>query len=286
MNLTAWPIDNHASDGQVIRQQLGSLVGSAGGLVASGSLELTQKGTPNMSVQIAAGSAWVPGFPAGGTNPYFVNNSATYEQPIAASGTEPRVDTIVVQVKDEAYEGTEHEPDFEALKGAEATGTTLGNLKGIATVPHACLVLGYVLVEKGASSIVTADVSNIATQVGLASGIVTTSALADNAVTDIKVAKGRILIGSEGKYEPETTVEVRDPSKIVKVKPSTTRPAILLAHSTTAGPIFIEIDGVIVARAGGSGAGTAMAWVNPGVEASLTTEPSATNTAVYTFIVL
>jgi hypothetical protein len=169
MTFTAWPIDGHASDSQVIRQQAGSLVAAAGGLVAAGNLELTQKATPNMSVQVAAGSCWVPGFPAGGVNPYFFNNSAAYERTIAASGTEPRVDTIVVQVKDEAYEGTGHEPVIEALKGKEETGVTLGNLKGIATVPHGCLVLGYVFVEKSATSIVTADIKNVAerAQLGL-----------------------------------------------------------------------------------------------------------------------
>jgi hypothetical protein len=168
MGFTSHAIDTVSNDAQVMRQAFGSLIGSTGGLVATGDLQLTQKGTPNMSVQVAAGSCWVPGFPAGGINPYFFNNSATYERSIVASGSEPRVDTIVVQMLDKAYEGSQAEPVIEALKGVEATGTTLANLKGIATVPSACLVLGYVFVEKGASSIVTVDIKNVATVVGLA----------------------------------------------------------------------------------------------------------------------
>ena len=171
MTIAAWAIDNLSSDASIIRNSLGSLIGSAGGLQAKGALELTQKGTPNMSVIVnggspAEGGAWVPGFTNSG--PYYCYNNADFELVIATAGaTNPRVDTIVLRVKDAAIEGTGHEPLFEALKGAEETGATLGNKKGIAAVPNACLVIGYVLVPAKATSIVTADIENVAATLGL-----------------------------------------------------------------------------------------------------------------------
>jgi hypothetical protein len=193
MALTGWAVDELKSDAEVIRQSIGSLIGSAGGLVAAGGLELKQKGTPNMSVQIkggtpAEGGLWIPGYTTS-TGPYYFQNSATYEQVIEASGAEPRVDTIVARMYDNAVDSSgKTEPVFQALKGVEASGTTLGNKKGIAAVPKNCSVLGYVLVEKGASSIVTADIEQAATVV--VGGVAPPA----ESVTDSAVVKGRALV--------------------------------------------------------------------------------------------
>jgi hypothetical protein len=169
MSFATWVIDGVETDGQVARQAIGALIGAAGGLVAAGNLECTQKGTPNMSVQVAVGSCWVPGFPTGGTNPYFFRNSATYERVIAAAGaTNPRVDTVVVRIKDKAEEGAGEEALIEALKGTETSEATLANLDGIASVPNGCYVLAYVLVPAKATTIVTVDIKNVAKPVASA----------------------------------------------------------------------------------------------------------------------
>jgi hypothetical protein len=174
MTLTAWPINGYASDGEVIRQAYASLIDSAGGLVAAGGLELKQKATPNMSVQIkggtpAEGGLWIPGYTAT-TGPTYFQNSATYEQPIEAAGaTNPRIDTIVARIYDTSLDSSgKHEPEFEALKGKEESGVTLAVKKSSpAIVPKNCYALGYVLVPAKAASIVTADIENVATQVAL-----------------------------------------------------------------------------------------------------------------------
>lgn len=168
MTLTAEWIDGYSSDGQVLRQAQGSLIGSAGGLVAGGGLTLTQKGTPNMSVQIlggtpAEGGLWIPGYTTT-TGPYYFQNSATYEQVIETAGASfPRIDTIVARIYDNAVDGLgKKEPVFEALKGAEESGVTLGNKKGAHAAVKNTYILGYVLVPAKASSIVTADIEQVA----------------------------------------------------------------------------------------------------------------------------
>lgn len=182
MSLTAWPIDEYTSDAQVIRQQIGSLIGAAGGLVAAGGLEGTQKGTPSMAVLIkggtpAEGGLWIPGYTTT-TGPTYFQNTATYEQVIEAAGaSNPRVDTIVARIYDTSLDSSgKHEPVFQALRGAEETGVTLANKKGAAAVPKNCVVLMYVLVPAKASSIVTADIENVATAFSAASNMLVPSA--------------------------------------------------------------------------------------------------------------
>lgn len=172
MTLTAWAIDEVSNDAKICRLAFGSLIAAAGGTLAAGGLEVKQKLTPDMHVIVNGGTpeegaVWVPGFTVS-TGPYYVYNSADFELAIPASDeTNPRVETIVARVKDKAVEGTGHEPLIEALKGTAEPGATLENLKGIAAVPKGCYVLGYVLVPAKATSIVTADIKNVAAQMGL-----------------------------------------------------------------------------------------------------------------------
>jgi hypothetical protein len=216
MSFATWVIDGVETDGQVARQAIGALIGAAGGLVAAGNLECTQKGTPNMSVQVAVGSCWVPGFPTGGTNPYFFRNSATYERVIAAAGaTNPRVDTVVVRIKDKAEEGAGEEALIEALKGTETSEATLSNLDGIASVPNGCYVLAYVLVPAKATTIVTVDIKNVAVPVGIGAGL----------VGDASIVSGRALVATGNKWStltPATKAEAE-----AGFEPSATRAAMV-----------------------------------------------------------
>lgn len=173
--IEGWAIDEHPSDAKVIRNALGSLIGSAGGLVAAGGLEGTQKGTPAMAVLVkggtpAEGGLFIPGYTTS-TGPYFFHNTATYEQPIEAAGaSNPRVDTVVARMYDTAVDSSgKHEPVIQVLRGEEVTGAKLegSKSKGLAAVPKNCYVLFYVEVKAKAASIVTADIENVATVMSL-----------------------------------------------------------------------------------------------------------------------
>jgi hypothetical protein len=165
-------LDGISTDAQLARQAYGSLIGAAGGLQTAGGLAVTAKGSPTMAVLVAGGtpaegSCWIPGTFTTSQGPYYVNNSTSYEQAIVSSGASfPRVDTIVLRVFDNTVDSSgKVKAEFEALKGKEEEGCTLLNLKGIATPPVSSLTLAYVLVPKSASSIVTADILNVATPV-------------------------------------------------------------------------------------------------------------------------
>jgi hypothetical protein len=172
-------MDNLSTGATPIRLAFSSLIGSAGGIQAVGGLSLSQKGTPNMSVIVnggtpAEGALWVPGSVTPSQGTYFCWNDADYEQTIETAGaSNPRIDTIIARVYDADYTGgSEKKWTIEALKGKEESGVTLAAKKSSpAAVPASSYVLGYVLVSAKATTVVTADIENVATRFGLGTGV-------------------------------------------------------------------------------------------------------------------
>src|SRR5712691_3964225 len=71
-----------------------------------GQLAVTQNGTPNMTVNIAAGFAFISGTEGTKQGTYFCENDATVNKSIAASDpTNPRIDLVVAKVQDAFYSG-------------------------------------------------------------------------------------------------------------------------------------------------------------------------------------
>ena len=133
------------------------------GLVRSGQLAVTQNGTPNMSVNVAAGTALVNGSSVLAQGSYAVTNDATVNLVIAtADATNPRRDLVVVQVRDNTADAS----GFNDARLFVVTGTPAASPSDPA-VPAGCLVLARVAVAALASSIVNANVTALA---GLARG--------------------------------------------------------------------------------------------------------------------
>ncbi len=272
----------------------GSAIGSiVGGLVGSTDMQVTAGS--GMKVLVATGEAWIPGTSVSTQGGYLGRVTSSTALAISASSeSNPRIDTIIAQIKDEAVAGGENSFTVSVVAGTATSGAKLeGGGKpgaGVGSVPASSLVLAYVLVPSKAVSIVSGDIENVAKLVigslSPPAGSVGNSQLASEAVTDAKVVKGRMLLESESKYEAEIEAEVQNPSKILKIKPSATRPSILFVHSITAGPVITEVEGVVTGWAGGEKKGTAVAWIEPGKEALITCEPAAKNTCVYTVIIL
>ena len=155
----------------MIRRALGTLLGPAGGIVTAGDLAVTQQATPNMSVLMGVGQCWVSGTQTATQGSYYGRNAAAVTLAIAAANvSNPRIDTIIVQVQDAEYSGSLKQMAPAVLTGTPTSGATLANLTGAATVPASSLVIAYVLVPAGATSIVTADIANVAAVVSNATG--------------------------------------------------------------------------------------------------------------------
>jgi len=178
VTLTATPyaLQGSSHSAQLFREAIASLLGPAGGVLSPGDLAVAQLGAPSMAVQVAAGRLWTPGSSLATINPgggayqpqgmYFSENDAPVTLPIsAANATNPRVDTIIVQIQDAQYGGSTNSAQLAVLTGtptAAAALTGSGALAGVGAVPTNSTVLGYVLVPANALSILTADILNTA----------------------------------------------------------------------------------------------------------------------------
>jgi hypothetical protein len=168
---------------------LGSVTGSFAGGVASSDpahgvvratdLAVTQNGTPNMTVNVAAGGAFIRGTQSANQGAYHLWNDGTLNVAISSADlTNPRRDLIIAQVRDLNYAGAEKDARIVVVTGTPAASPS------DPTVPANSLVLARVAVAAGASSIVTAnitDLRSVANQIGKLPTF-TTEALATTAL--------------------------------------------------------------------------------------------------------
>jgi hypothetical protein len=139
----------------------GSSVGSVvGGLVGAADMAVTAGS--GMQVLVAPGEAWIPGTSVSTQSGYYGRVTSSTALAISASnGSNPRIETIIAQVKDKAYAGTEETFTVSVIPGTAEAGATLGNKKGAGAVPASSLVLAYVLVPTSSSSISAGNIELI-----------------------------------------------------------------------------------------------------------------------------
>ena len=149
---------------------LGTVTGSFAGGVASsdpahgvvnvGDLAVTQNGTPNMSVDVAAGGAFIRGTQNANQGAYHVWNDATVHLSIdAADLTNGRRDLVIAQVRDSYYSGADDDARITVVTGTPAAVPVDPSL---ASFPNA-LVLARITVAAGDAAINTADITSLHT---------------------------------------------------------------------------------------------------------------------------
>lgn len=129
--------------------------GDAGGVVRPTHLRVTQRGAgANMSVDVATGGVLVPGS-ASDQGLWFVHNEGTVNVAIAAADpTNPRIDRVVVRVRDTEYGDAADAADIFVV-----TGTPAGVPAAPAT-PARSYSLGTVAVAALATSITNANITD------------------------------------------------------------------------------------------------------------------------------
>lgn len=174
----AYVISAEAHSAALFRQTLQTLI-SGSGVVGAGDYQVTQNGTPNLSVNVAAGMIWIPGT-QGSTTGMQVNTGsqyATYGSPLSADfqsqgcyigyndGTtnltiasnlsgNPRIDCVVAQVQDAFYSGSSNQVVLAVLEGTAASSPSPP------TIQNNCVVLAQVAVASGASSITNSNITD------------------------------------------------------------------------------------------------------------------------------
>jgi hypothetical protein len=103
------------------------------GVSGAGDYAVTQRGAgANMSVDVAAGDAWINGTTNSRQGLYHVFNNGTVNvAPIAAAnGTKPRVDQIILVANDSSVIGTTDIAELVVVEGTATTGAQINNTTG------------------------------------------------------------------------------------------------------------------------------------------------------------
>lgn len=158
-------LDGESHPAEDVRRWVHALAGGVSGIVASGDFLVSQNGTPNMSVDVAAGRAYVAGSESGFQGVYFVENRASVNLAIsAADATNPRIDLVVLKLEDSTYSGA-----IDAASLVVVTGTAAAS-PSEPSAPANSLVLARVDVDANETTILTADLTdrrgNLATTLG------------------------------------------------------------------------------------------------------------------------
>lgn len=134
----------------------------AEGVVNATDLAVAQRGAgANMSVDVAAGTAWVQGDSSATQPIYRCYNDATVNLAVsAAHATLPRIDIVVAEVRDAAFAGVSSDWRPRVIAGTPTSGATLTNRAGAPALPASCLWLADVLVPGAATTVVTANIGN------------------------------------------------------------------------------------------------------------------------------
>jgi hypothetical protein len=158
----------------VAAHTVGSSITTAGGghgVVGSGDLAVTENGTPNMSVNVAAGAAVIRAGYAGNITGgvYTALNDATANVVIsAADPTNPRYDLVLMQARDDS-DGGDAAADARLVV---VTGTPAASPSdpSLTSYPNS-LVLARVQVDAAAASITTAKITDLRTRAHALGGV-------------------------------------------------------------------------------------------------------------------
>jgi hypothetical protein len=138
------------------------------GIIGSTSLAVSQNSPPGMSVRVAAGWAAIIGTTQANMGAYVAYNDAQTTLTVTtADPTNPRIDRVVVTVRDAYYSGAFNDVIFQVLAGTPAGSPTAP------AVPANSISLATIAVGAGVTSITTANITD--TRVAVTSNLAISS---------------------------------------------------------------------------------------------------------------
>lgn len=177
---------SHDAEGD--RQLLYEIFGRSSCIFASGEFAVTEKGTPDMSVNVAAGKAFIDGSENAAQGGYFVSADTVTNIVISnGDGSNDRIDIIVAQVEDAEYSGSTNAWSLAVVEGTPAASPSAP------TAPDNSITLAEVLVEQNEStSILNADITDKRSANGLLDvsmgGSIGVSSIAAGSITNTEVS--------------------------------------------------------------------------------------------------
>ena len=125
------------------------------GIIGSSSLEVTQNSPAGMSVRVASGWAAIVGNTQPQMGVYTIYNDATATLTVTtANPSNPRIDRVVVTVRDAYYSGTNNDVIFQVIAGTPAASPVAP------ATPSDSISLATITVGAGVTSITTANITD------------------------------------------------------------------------------------------------------------------------------
>lgn len=154
-----WAEENGSYNAAQTRRAVFFPLNTAGGVKGSGDL-LVSAPASGLSVNVAIGEVIIPGSNSDQGLYYGANTSTTNLTISASDPTNPRIDTICATVDDTQYSATVDDWKLQVVAGTPTAGATLSNLDGVAALPLNSILIAYVLVPAGATSIISANIAD------------------------------------------------------------------------------------------------------------------------------
>jgi hypothetical protein len=125
------------------------------GIIGSSSLAVTQNSPAGMSVRVAAGWAAIIGTTQANMGAYVAYNDAQTTLTVTtADPTNPRIDRVVVTVRDAFYSGAFNDVIFQVLAGTPAGSPTAP------AIPDNSISLATIAIGAGVTSITNANITD------------------------------------------------------------------------------------------------------------------------------
>lgn len=116
---------------------------------------VTQTGSPSMAVLVESGAGSIPGTLSSTQGNYFFFNDAQVTLSIAAAhATLPRIDIVVVNVRDQQYSGANNDVQLQVITGTPASSPA------VPTAPDNSITLAQVAVAAAVTSITNANITD------------------------------------------------------------------------------------------------------------------------------
>jgi hypothetical protein len=157
-----------------------------------GELAVTQAGSPNMTVLVDSGVCTIAGTEGSTQGSYIATNDASATLAVtAAHGSLPRIDIVVVNIRDSFYSGGSNDAQLQVIAGTAAASP-------VAPSPPAnALILAQIAVGAGVTSIVNANITDMRDYFAAAGGVINVRNLSVAPSTTL-IASGQLLWSMAG----------------------------------------------------------------------------------------
>lgn len=195
-----------------------------------GEFNVTQAGSPNMTVLVDSGACSIPGSESSSQGNYFAVNDASATLSItAAHATLARIDIVVVNVRDAQYSGVSNDVQLQVIAGTPASSPA------VPTAPANSITVAQIAVGAAVTSIVNANITDVRDYCASLGGVINSRNLAA-APTSAQIVEGQMVWSNIG-----NTMYVWDGSAYNQMYPGYQKISETIASGATATVTFSSI---------------------------------------------